>query len=34
MTRAWLDDNGDGGWPQALNDPQITAVLDALHATG
>lgn len=32
MTRAWLDDHGDGGWPRALNDPQIAAVLDAMHA--
>lgn len=32
MTRAWLDDHGTGGWPQALHDPQIAAVLDALHA--
>lgn len=32
MTRAWLDDHGEGGWPRALNDPPVAAVLDAMHA--
>lgn len=32
MTRAWLDDHGDSGWPRALSDPQVAAVLDVLHA--
>jgi AraC-like DNA-binding protein len=32
MTRAWLDDHGVGGWPRALHDPQLAAVLNAMHA--
>lgn len=32
LIRAWLEDNGPSGWPRALRDPAVTAVLEAMHA--
>jgi AraC-like DNA-binding protein len=31
MIRAWFDDHGHLGWPRALRDPAVTAVLEAMH---
>jgi AraC-like DNA-binding protein len=31
LVRAWLADQPGAGWPQALSDPEIAAVLAALH---
>ncbi|GAA3793789.1 AraC family transcriptional regulator [Amycolatopsis tucumanensis] len=33
MIRAWFDDHGHLGWPRALRDPAITAVLEAMHSS-
>jgi len=32
LLRAWLGENPQSGWPQALRDPAIAAALEALHA--
>jgi len=31
LVRAWLGENTETGWPQALRDPEIAATLEALH---
>lgn len=31
MVRAWLEENTETGWPQALHDPAIAAALESLH---
>lgn len=31
MARAWFEEHPDGGWPRALRDREVAAVLEALH---
>ncbi|MFF4154220.1 AraC family transcriptional regulator [Streptomyces sp. NPDC001651] len=31
MARAWFEEHPDGGWPRALGDREVAAVLEALH---
>ncbi|WP_072478049.1 AraC family transcriptional regulator [Amycolatopsis australiensis] len=31
LIRAWFDDHADLGWPRALRDQAVTAVLEAMH---
>ena len=31
LTRAWLDEHAETGWPRALRDPEVAAALAALH---